>query len=331
MHWQYCLAEREVNDMTTEEQYNIPIYFINGFLESGKTEFINFTIEEDYFKIDELTLIIACEEGEKEYEPEALKNGNAVLEYIENESDFTLKNLSALTEKHDPERIIIEYNGMWDPRDVLLPLNWGMEEQITIIDATTFAMYYANMKSRIAEMVKNADVVVFNRCDDMAMDQLQSFRRSVRALNSFGDIIFENAYGEMDLGEEELPFDIDGPVITLSDEHYAMWYLDSMERADVYTGKSVEFLAMVMHSPEFPAGWFIPGRVAMVCCEDDVAFLGYPCRYEYSDQLQDQQWVKVKARFDIAEWFEYDGEGPVLYAESIEPAEAPATEMVEVR
>ena len=45
----------------------IPVYFVNGMLESGKTEFINFTIEEDYFKIDETTLIIACEEGISEY------------------------------------------------------------------------------------------------------------------------------------------------------------------------------------------------------------------------------------------------------------------------
>ena len=38
------------------DEQMIPVYFINGFLESGKTEFINYTIEEDYFKIDELTL-----------------------------------------------------------------------------------------------------------------------------------------------------------------------------------------------------------------------------------------------------------------------------------
>ena len=91
----------------------IPVYFINGFLESGKTEFINYTIEEDYFKIDELTLIIACEDGEVEYDPEALYNGNAVLERLDAETDFTIKNLTALAKKHDPERIIIEYNGMW--------------------------------------------------------------------------------------------------------------------------------------------------------------------------------------------------------------------------
>ena len=308
----------------------IPVYFINGFLESGKTEFINFTIEEDYFKIDELTLIIACEEGEKEYEPEALEGGNAVLELLDGESAFTLKNLSALAAKHNPERIIIEYNGMWNPKDILLPQDWAMEEQITLIDATTFAMYYANMKSRIAEMVRNADVVVFNRCDNIALDELQSFRRSVRAINSFADIVFENAYGEMELGEEELPYDLESDIIVLDEDTYAIWYMDAMERMDRYHGKTVQFLAMVMHQEDFPEGWLIPGRVAMVCCEDDVAFLGFPCRWDGAP-LAEGQWVTMTAVMKEEYWFEYEGEGPVLYGVSAEPAEAPAKVMIDIR
>ena len=308
----------------------IPVYFINGFLESGKTEFINFTIEEDYFKIDELTLIIACEEGEKEYEPEALEGGNAVLELLDGESAFTLKNLSALAAKHNPERIIIEYNGKWNPKDILLPQDWAMEEQITLIDATTFAMYYANMKSRIAEMMRNADVVVFNRCDNIALDELQSFRRSVRAINSFADIVFENAYGEMELGEEELPYDLESDIIVLDEDTYAIWYMDAMERMDRYHGKTVQFLAMVMHQEDFPEGWLIPGRVAMVCCEDDVAFLGFPCKWDGAP-LAEGQWVTMTAVMKEEYWFEYEGEGPVLYGVSAEPAEAPAKVMIDIR
>ncbi len=300
----------------------IPVYFINGFLESGKTEFINYTIEEDYFKIDELTLIIACEDGEVEYDLEALHNGNAVLERLETEKEFTIKNLTALAKKHDPERIIIEYNGMWNPKDILLPRDWHMEEQITLIDATTFPVYYANMKSRIGEMVRNADVVVFNRCD--GVEDLPSFRRSIRAVNQFGDIIFEDSYGEIDdLGEEDLPYDLEESHLALKDHTYAIWYLDSMERAERYVGKTVEFDGMVMHGEEYPEGWFIPGRIAMVCCEEDVAFLGYPCYWEKENQLRDQQWVHVKARFAVEEWFEYEGEGPVLYVESLERCEPP--------
>lgn len=308
----------------------IPVYFINGFLESGKTEFINYTIEEDYFKIDELTLIIACEEGEVEYEKEALKNGNAVLEVLENETDFTIRNLTALEKKYNPERIIIEYNGMWNPKDILLPRSWHMEEQITLIDATTFPVYYANMKSRIAEMVRNADVVVFNRCD--GVEDLPSFRRSIRAINQLGDIIFEDSYGEIeDLGEEDLPYDLENEKIVLDDTTYAIWYLDAMEKAERYVGKTIEFTGMVMHGEEYPTGWFIPGRIAMVCCEEDVAFLGYPCRWDGENTMRDQQWVRVTARFALEDWFEYEGQGPVLYAETIERVEAPEQLVINIR
>ncbi len=325
------MADMHVLELQMQDETPaIPVYFINGFLESGKTEFINFTIEEDYFKIDELTLIIACEEGEKEYEPEALAGGNAVLEMLDAESDFMLKNLSALAAKHNPERIIIEYNGMWNPKDILLPVDWAMEEQITLIDATTFAMYYANMKSRIAEMVRNADVVVFNRCDNMPLDELQSFRRSVRAINSFADIMFEDAYGEMDLGEETLPYDLESDMIELNDDTYAIWYMDAMERMDRYNGKTVQFLAMVMYQEGFPEGWLIPGRVAMVCCEDDVAFLGFPCKWEGAP-LAEGQWVTMTAVMKAEYWFEYEGERPVLYGVSAQPAEAPAKAMIDIR
>ena len=41
-----------------------PVYIINGFLESGKTEFITFTLGQPYFQIKGRTLLILCEEGE---------------------------------------------------------------------------------------------------------------------------------------------------------------------------------------------------------------------------------------------------------------------------
>ena len=36
----------------------IPIYLIAGFLEGGKTEFVNFTMQQDYFNDGEKTLLI---------------------------------------------------------------------------------------------------------------------------------------------------------------------------------------------------------------------------------------------------------------------------------
>lgn len=119
--------------------------------------------------------------------------------------------------------------------------------------------------------------------------------------------------------------------IVLDDTTYAIWYLDAMEKAERYVGKTIEFTGMVMHGEEYPTGWFIPGRIAMVCCEEDVAFLGYPCRWDGENTMRDQQWVRVTARFALEDWFEYEGQGPVLYAETIERVEAPEQLVINIR
>lgn len=301
----------------------IPVYLIHGFLESGKTTFIRDTINADYFAIDDTTLVIACEEGEEEYDQASLDSAHAVVEYLEAETDFTIRNLRAMEQKYNPARIIIEYNGMWDAKNILLPHTWHLEEQITLLDANTFSVYFNNMKAQVGDKLRGSDVVVMNRCDNH-MEELPGWRRAIRAINQMGDIIFEDANGEIDnLDAEDLPYDINQDNIVLDDHTYAIWYLDSMEHPDRYKGKSVTFLAMAMHGEDYPEDWFIPGRIAMVCCENDVAFLGYPCRWEGEKNTPDQTWITVTAKFDMRPWFEYQGMGPVLYAEKVELAEQP--------
>ncbi len=43
-------------------------------------------------------------------------------------------------------------------------------------------------------------------------------------------------------------------------------------------GKKIQFVAMVLKPEEFPEGYFVPGRLAMTCCADDMSFLGYACK-----------------------------------------------------
>ena len=173
-----------------------PVYLINGFLESGKTEFITFTIAQPYFQIRGTTLILLCEEGEIEYDEKELKRYRTVIERIEQESDFNQKNLMELEKKHKPERIIIEYNGMWNVKDMKLPIHWKLEQQITTIDATTFPMYYTNMKSQLSEMLRKSEMIIMNRCDGIT--DLGSYKRNIKALNQKADIILENKDGEVD-------------------------------------------------------------------------------------------------------------------------------------
>ncbi len=95
------------------EEIKVPIYLMTGFLESGKTSFSEFYYSAGLFHTDGKTLLILCEEGEEEYDEAALKANNTVVEIIENKEDFTTERLVAMDILHQPERVIIEYNGMW--------------------------------------------------------------------------------------------------------------------------------------------------------------------------------------------------------------------------
>lgn len=304
-----------------------PVYIINGFLESGKTEFIRYTLEQPYFRIKGRTLLIVCEEGEEEYDENLLKKIRGDMVVIEEEEEFNTAHLIELEKKYKPERIIIEYNGMWNYKNMKLPFHWNVEQQITIIDASTFPMYFTNMRSLLAEMLRKSEMIIFNRCDDV--EDLGSYKRNVKAINQQADIIFEDSEGEVNqIFEEDLPYSLDAPIIELDNEGYGLWYLDSLDNLERYIGKTIQFTAMVLKPQDFPRGYFVPGRMAMTCCADDMAFLGFACAYDKADKLTDKQWVKVTAVVAKEYFADYGGEGPVLKAVSVEQTRAPKEEII---
>ena len=304
-----------------------PVFIVNGFLESGKTEFIRYTIAQPYFQVRGKTLLIVCEEGEEEYDEVLLKRSRTIMEVIDEEEDFTPATLLELEKKHKPERIIIEYNGMWNYKEMKLPFNWKIEQQITTIDASTFPMYFTNMKSLLAEMLRKSEMIIFNRCD--GIEDLSSYKRNVKAINQQADIIFEDSQGEVNqIFEDDLPYSLNDPIIELDNEGYGIWYLDSLDNLDRYIGKMIQFTAMVLLPEEFPKGYFVPGRMAMTCCADDMAFLGFACEYEKANTLTNKQWVKVTAKVAKEYFADYQGEGPVLKAVSVKQTKAPKEEVI---
>lgn len=299
------------------------VYMINGFLEAGKSEFITFTLSQPYFQIKGKTLLILCEEGEVEYPKQLLAQSRTELEIIEDEEDFTPAHLTELEKKHKPDRIVIEYNGIWNCKDMKLPWYWKVEQQITIINGATFPVYFTNMRSLLAEMIRKSELIIFNRCDTVRED-IPTYRRNIKAINQSCDVVFEDANGEIDeIFEEDLPFDLNQEEIILDNNGYGIWYLDAMDHPERYLGKRFVFQALVMRPNGFPKGYFIPGRMAMTCCADDMAFLGYACKYEKSAELKDKDWVVVTAEFRKEFFSEYEGEGPVLYAVSVEKSKEP--------
>ena len=299
-----------------------PVYVINGFLESGKTEFICYTLAQPYFQIKGRTLLIVCEEGEVEYDEKLLARSRTDMVVIDEEEDFNTSHLIELEKKYRPERIIIEYNGMWNFKNMKLPWHWTVEQQITTVDASTFPMYFTNMKSLLTEMIRKSEMIIFNRCD--GVEDLSVYKRNVKAINQQADIIFEDSQGEVNqIFEDDLPYNLNDPIIELDNQGYGIWYLDSLDNLDRYIGKTIQFTAMVLKPKEFPKGFFIPGRMAMTCCAEDMAFLGFACEYDKADTLTEKQWVKVTAKVDKEYFADYEGEGPVLKAISVEQTKAP--------
>lgn len=306
----------------------IPVYLINGFLESGKTQFLNFTLSQDYFQIKEKTLLIVCEEGVEEYDAAQLKKYNTVMEVIEDEEDFSVEKMMQLQMFHRPERIVIEYNGMWNIKDLEFPTYWELEQQITTVDATTFANYFANMKSIFLEMVRRSDMVLFNRCQET--DDLATYKRSVRAVNQRAEVVFESVNGDNidEVLDEDLPYDVNADLIEIADDDFAIFYLDALDNQDRYNGKRVTFTGMVYKNFAFQRNDFVPGRRVMTCCADDVAFLGFLCKSREAKRLTTRQWVKVTGTIKYEYRREYKGEGPVLYADTVEQGQMPKNEII---
>lgn len=311
-------------------EITVPIYLITGFLESGKTSFLNFTLQQDYFYTEGNTLLILCEEGEVEYDKAVLEMSNTVVEIIEKEEDLTTDRLAAMNILYQPERVIIEYNGMWlvsNFEKMQKPEGWGVEQQITCVDASTFQMYMANMKSIFMDMVRNSDMVVFNRCKKE--DPLPTYRRGIKVANQRAEIIFEDEEGELDdIFQDEMPFDVNAPVIDILPEDYGIWFVDAMDHPETYVNKTVKFKARVVKPRGMGSKFFVPGRTAMTCCADDTTFLGYVCKSAFAPKLQQGQWVEVTAKVGIENRMEYQGEGIVLYADFVEPCEPLEEEMV---
>ncbi len=309
----------------------VPVYLFTGFMDSGKTTLIRQTLVDEDFGAGAKTLLIACEDGEVEYDENELLKANTKLVMIEKEDDFNEITLKKLDDTYHPDQIFIEYNGTWEVATILemkLPKNWTLVQSLATVDATTFEVYLNNMRTMIMEQLFAADVVIFNRCDDNTPKG--KFRRVVKAKNRKAQIAYERADGTVDDGEmEELPYDITQDIIEITDMDYGIWYLDALDDPKKYEGKKVRFLALV-YRPEgkLKKGVFIPGRFAMTCCAADITFVGFKCKYDRASEIPHRSWITITAEMKTEFALEYKGKGPVLYAIDWQPAEKPEEELV---
>ncbi len=313
----------------SKEPVETPVYLFLGFLESGKTKFIQETLEDERFDSGEKTLLLVTEEGVEEYDASKFKVKNVSIEVLDSKEQMTEANLMLLQMKYNANRILVEYNGMWLLDDFFeaMPEGWMINQVMAFFDSNTFATYNQNMRQLVFDKISATQMVVFNRFSDK-FDKME-FHKAVRNISRRCDIVYEDVSGQAtyDDIEDPLPFDVNAPIIEIADRDYAFFYRDLSENMDTYIDKKVRFKGMVATDKRLQKNNIVVGRHVMTCCEADIKYSGLACVLPNEMDLNTRDWVEVTATIRLQKHTIYRGKGPVLVAEKVEKTTEPEEQL----
>ncbi len=307
------------------KQKEIPVYMFTGFLEAGKTAFIQSTLEDKRFNTGEKTLLLVCEEGEEEYNPDKFWGRNVHQKVIDDPAMLDEQLLAQWCREIRAERVVVEYNGMWllQPFFEAMPEDWAVYQLLFIADASTFVTYNANMRQLVVDKLSMCQMIAFNRVkrdqDKMALHKI------VRGVSRMVDIVYEYEDGqtEFDEIEDPLPFDVNAPVIDVADRDYALLYRDMFDNPRTYEGKTIRFKGVAAVNPKLPDGFIIVGRHVMTCCVEDITYCGLLSKGQPVAGVSNGQWVTAQGSVHYRFSRIYGGKGPILTLDRVEPAAAP--------
>ena len=306
-----------------------PVYLFTGFLEGGKTHIIQESLSDPSFNSGDKTLFLMCEEGEEELDPSMFAGQNCRIEYVENQDDINPENLTRLFLAHKTDRVVIEYNGMWQLNQLYqsMPQGWFVFQEMMFADASTFLTYNANMRQLMVDKLTGCEMVVLNRTP-AGIDK-DEIHKVVRGVSRRAQICYDYPDGHVEYDDiiDPLPFDLDAPVVVIPDEDYAVWYRDMSEELPKYANKVVEFKGMVARNPQLKKNEIAIGRHVMTCCEADIAYTALICVFDHAVDYKTREWMMVRAKIKLEKHKMYGGKGPVLYAIEAKPAQKPEKEV----
>lgn len=312
--------------MSTRE---IPVYLFTGFLDAGKTTFIQETLEDPQFNGGEKTLVLLCEEGETELQPLKFASSNVKIVTVEEEEQLTPQFLAGLEKQYGFERAVIEYNGMWllDNLYGALPQNWVVYQEMAFADARTFLTYNNNMRNLTVDKMKSPEAIVFKYFDS-SMDKME-YHKVVRVINRRCQILYEYSKDEVELDniEDPLPYDINADVIEISDKDYAIWYTDMNEDEAKYYNKTIKVKGRTLLGGGLDDDEFVIGRHIMTCCVEDIQFGGLVAKWTEARSLEHGGWVVMTAVVRKEFNHMYQSEGPVFDVMNVEKVTAPEEEV----
>ena len=304
----------------------IPVYLFTGFLDAGKSTFIQSTLEDKRFNSGEKTLLLRCEEGEVEYDSSSFSGDNVFLRSMDEEEEFTEEALQAAADETRCERVIIEYNGMWRMQTLYdnIPDGWTVVQEICFAEYATYQVYNANMRNLVFDKLQTCDVIVFNRCSDTS--DLDALHKIVRQANRRCNIFYEYPDGRsvMDETVDPLPFDVNAKVIEIEDRDYAYFFADLMENPNNYEGKTVSFTALYPENTRaMPDSVYVAGRMLMNCCAADTQFAGLACYRGSTARPMPGSWFRVKGKIRLQRNRMFSEKVPVIDVTEVGPGKEP--------
>ena len=303
----------------------LPVFLFTGFLDSGKTTFVQSMLEDPGFNEGQRTLVLLCEEGEEELEPKRFSINNVTIRTVDSVADLTPANMSLWQRKAAATRIMIEYNGMWQMNDLFdrLPENWGIAQETMMVDASTIAAFNANMRQLVVDKLNTAELVIFINVEPE--QGRMELHKLVRGISRGAQIVYDLTDGtsvEDDI-EDPLPFDLNADIVEIADRDYALFYRDLVDEPAKYEGKTVRYKGLCANNMRMPKDTFLAGRHIMTCCEADIAYCPLVCKWDMAKSVKHKSWGIVEGT--IHEKFSniYGKKGPVLTIHSFEPATEP--------
>ncbi|MBR0385497.1 MAG: hypothetical protein IJI05_03010 [Erysipelotrichaceae bacterium] len=303
-----------------------PVYVFSGFLDAGKTTAIKESLLDPNFNDGETTLIIACEQGEVEYDDDFLYDSNSMVVYMDNITELDQKKVEELDKKYKPDRVVIELNGMQDDNLLFKEVTgneWLIVDYLTFFDATQLKFQMLNWKQFVYNHVINSAVCYINRSDDQ---DLVYFRNNLKAINRQLTVVFLDNDGRVTNKVEQQLFDTSKPLV-IDDDDYGLWYIDAVDNAERYEGCTITLKLKLLEVVRKYKNVCIMGRQAMVCCSNDLQNIGLTCVDVDPKKIDKNKFYTLKGTLKCLD----DEEGfktCVLYVKEMQEAEAPGDEYV---
>ncbi|MFW2490423.1 permease [Clostridium chromiireducens] len=176
----------------------INIDIVLGFIEAGKTNFINSILKSGEFQ-NETIIILQDEFGSSEIDISSLNsqdNNKIIVINPKITEEINTFFINTIIDQYSPNRILIETNGMKDSssiinifKDKFLKKICRVDDIIAIIDAKKFFIYLKNMKSIVTPHILNSETIILNNLNYLNKEEFSNIQNEIKKINETAKLI----------------------------------------------------------------------------------------------------------------------------------------------